>query len=73
MRWSLHTGRATSASRDTGFDSFDTIAARYEPDAWACALDVQRSKLAVPLEAILSTAQEAIPALIHEEMFWERL
>ncbi len=46
-----------------------SLVARYEPDAWAKSLHVERSGLAVPLEAMLDGAQEAVPQLVHEEMF----
>jgi hypothetical protein len=46
-----------------------SIFARYHPAPWAAALDVQRSKEAVPLEAILSRAAELLPALIYEALF----
>jgi hypothetical protein len=38
--------------------------ARYDPELWIKELDVNRSKLAVPIEAALETALEAIPDLI---------
>jgi hypothetical protein len=45
-----------------------SVFARYEPELWIEALDVDRSPLAVPLEAVLQQALPAIPALLHEEL-----
>jgi hypothetical protein len=38
--------------------------ARYDPELWIAALDVNNSQLAVPIEAALDTALEALPELI---------
>ena len=38
--------------------------ARYEPDEWTGALDVDASPLAIPLEALLGEALVALPHLI---------
>jgi hypothetical protein len=46
-----------------------SLIARYEPDAWATALDIQRSRLAVPLESVLELAENAVPQLLHHEVF----
>lgn len=45
-----------------------SVFARYEPELWMEALNIDRSQLAVPLEAVLHRALEAVPALIHEEL-----
>lgn len=47
-----------------------SIIARYHPAPWAAALDVERSRLAVPLEATLSTARRLLPVLIYEAIFF---
>lgn len=39
---------------------------RYEPVTWSRALDIDRSEIAVGLEALLEEALTAIPDLIHE-------
>jgi hypothetical protein len=49
-----------------------SIVARYEPDAWSGSLTAERSRLAVPLEAMLDGAHEAVPQLVHGEMFRRR-
>jgi hypothetical protein len=38
--------------------------ARYDPELWIAALDVNSSQLAVPIEAALETALDALPELI---------
>jgi hypothetical protein len=38
--------------------------ARYDPELWVAALDVNRSKQAVPIEAALAEALIALPELI---------
>ena len=45
-----------------------SLFARYEPELWREALSVDRSQLAVPLEALLQKALVAVPALLHEEL-----
>jgi hypothetical protein len=45
-----------------------SIFARYHPEMWAEALDVDQSKTAVPLEAILDSAMSALPRLIYNEL-----
>jgi hypothetical protein len=42
--------------------------ARYDPELWICALDVNNSALAVPIEAALDTALEALPELILDAL-----
>jgi len=42
--------------------------ARYDPELWVSALDVNNSQLAVPIEAALDTALEALPELILEAL-----
>jgi hypothetical protein len=42
--------------------------ARYEPELWIGALDVNRSPLAVPIEAALDAALEALPDLILDAL-----
>jgi hypothetical protein len=41
-----------------------SIVARYEPELWIRELDVNTSRLAVPIEAALDVALEALPELI---------
>lgn len=48
-----------------------SLIARYEPDAWARALDLEGSRLAVPLETVLESAEKAVPQLVHYEVFRE--
>jgi hypothetical protein len=43
-------------------------AARYDPELWAGALDVNRSEMAVPIEAALAEALEALPELILDAL-----
>jgi hypothetical protein len=43
-----------------------SMLARYHPDAWVTALEVNRSQLAVPLEDALDLAQSAVPHLVLE-------
>ncbi|MGD6980925.1 YaaC family protein [Citricoccus sp. CH26A] len=38
---------------------------RYQPVAWTEMIDVNRSKVAVPIEAALTKALDTVPALIH--------
>jgi hypothetical protein len=45
-----------------------SVFARYEPELWMEALDVNQSPLAVPLESVLQRALVAVPALLHEEL-----
>jgi hypothetical protein len=45
-----------------------SIFARYHPEMWAEALDVDQSKAAVPLEAILDSALGIMPRLIYNEL-----
>jgi hypothetical protein len=42
--------------------------ARYHPNAWVTALEVNRSDLAVPLEDALDMAQSAVPHLVLEAL-----
>lgn len=42
--------------------------ARYDPELWIAALDVNNSQLAVPIEAALGTASEALPELILDAL-----
>jgi hypothetical protein len=42
--------------------------ARYEPEVWVDALDVDNSPLAVPLEQALETAVDVVPALIRDAL-----
>jgi hypothetical protein len=46
-----------------------SIFARYHPGLWMEALAVDRSELAVPLEAMLDRALSVVPALVHEALF----
>jgi hypothetical protein len=45
-----------------------SILARYEPNAWVGALDVNSSPVAVPLEGAFDTAQRQIPALVLRQL-----
>jgi hypothetical protein len=45
-----------------------SMLARYHPDAWVTALEVNRSQLAVPLEDALDIAQSAVPHLVLEAL-----
>ena len=45
-----------------------SIFARYHPGLWASALDVDHSEHAVPLEAVLDRALEAVPLLVHQAL-----
>jgi len=45
-----------------------SMLARYHPDAWVSALEVDRSQLAVPLEDVLDLAQSAVPHLVLEAL-----
>lgn len=49
-----------------------SITARYHPGPWARALAVDESSLAVPLEAMLENAHEALPVLVYEAVFLSR-
>jgi hypothetical protein len=42
--------------------------ARYDPELWVSALDVNNSQLAVPIEGALDSALEALPELILEAL-----
>jgi hypothetical protein len=42
--------------------------ARYDPELWISALDVDTSKQAVPIEAALDAAVVALPELILEAL-----
>jgi hypothetical protein len=46
--------------------------ARYDPELWVEALDVNRSKLAVPIEGALEAALEALPELILASLVTKR-
>lgn len=48
-----------------------SIFARYRPDLWAAALEVDKSKLAVPLEHVLEQAMDLLPALVYEPLMDE--
>jgi hypothetical protein len=45
-----------------------SVFARYEPELWIEALNVNQSPLAVPLESILQQALVAVPGLLHHEL-----
>jgi len=45
-----------------------SMLARYHPNAWVAALEVNRSDLAVPLEDALDMAQSAVPHLVLEAL-----
>ena len=45
-----------------------SIFARYHPSLWMDTLEVDRSELAVPIEAILDKALSAVPGLVHHEL-----
>jgi YaaC-like Protein len=45
-----------------------SIFARYHPNLWLEALQVESSEIAVPLEAVLDTALSVIPAMVHHEL-----
>lgn len=45
-----------------------SVLARYHPAAWAQALDVDRSPVAVPLEHILETAKVSVPNLLFKAL-----
>ena len=45
-----------------------SIFARYHPNLWLDALQVDSSEIAVPLEAILDSALNVIPVLVHHEL-----
>jgi hypothetical protein len=42
--------------------------ARYDPEVWVAALDVNTSEQAVPIEAALDVALEALPELILDAL-----
>ena len=42
--------------------------ARYDPELWIAALDVNNSQLAVPIEATLDIALDALPELILDAL-----
>lgn len=43
-----------------------SIFARYHPGLWMKSLDVDRSTMAVPLEAVLDRALVVVPSMVHE-------
>jgi len=43
-----------------------SVFARYHPELWAEALDVDASEHAVPLEGLLDGALETVPSLVHD-------
>jgi hypothetical protein len=45
-----------------------SIFARYHPELWAQALDVDHSEHAVPLEGLLDRALEVVPTLLYEAL-----
>ena len=45
-----------------------SMAARYDPEMWVAELDVNESKAAVPIEAALDVALEALPELILDAL-----
>lgn len=45
-----------------------SMLARYHPEAWALAIDVDRSPWAVPLEHLLDQALEALPEVIFQAL-----
>jgi len=45
-----------------------SIFARYHPQLWARALDVDGSQHAVPLEGLLDNALLAVPALVYDAL-----
>lgn len=49
-----------------------SLLARYEPETWVSALDVERSRAAVPIEAMLDQALEAIPLLLVDAILGPR-
>jgi len=50
-----------------------SMLARYHPEAWVSALDVNHSQLAVPLEDALEAAQTAVPHLVLEALIREHI
>jgi hypothetical protein len=48
-----------------------SILARYHPTTWVSSLDPDRSELAVPLQALLDIAPDALAALVWEAVFPE--
>jgi hypothetical protein len=48
-------------------------AARYEPDHWLAALDIDKSPLGVPLESCLNEALDSVPHLVLEALVGEPL
>lgn len=49
-----------------------SMLARYEPDAWARHLDVDRSPYAVPLESLLDVALVAVPEALRDALAGSR-
>lgn len=45
-----------------------SVFARYHPGLWFQALNVDRSTSAVPLEAVLDRALEALPRLVGQKL-----
>jgi hypothetical protein len=45
-----------------------SMVARYDPEEWNSALDVNQNSLAVPLEAALDLAADVLPELILDEL-----
>lgn len=50
-----------------------SILARYEPGTWVPALEVDASRLAVPLEEVLESALDAVPHLVYEALVSRQL
>lgn len=50
-----------------------SMLARYHPEAWALAIEVDRSPWAVPLEHLLDQALEALPEVIFHALAYEPL
>ncbi len=49
-----------------------SIFARYHPTLWVSSLDPDRSRLAVPIQALLDVAPDAVAALVWEAVFPEK-
>ena len=45
-----------------------SILARYEPESWGIAIDVNRSPDAVPIEHLLEAALDTVPELLHRTL-----
>lgn len=45
-----------------------SILARYEPESWGFAIDVNRSQDAVPIEHVLEAALDTVPELLHRTL-----